>query len=102
MGVRPALILGVGPIIGLLVWSLKRKILEWDLLQLLGVTAALSVFFVVGITASVKMGGGNNLHNLDMFLLQITFLLAIGVMTASRDRRLRSVAPAPGQAPGGA
>ena len=96
MGVLPALILGVGPIIGLLVWSLKRKILEWDLLQLLGITAALGVFFAVGITASVKMGGGNNLHNLDMFLLQITFLLAIGVMTASRDRRLRYVSGSEG------
>ena len=89
MGVLPALILAIGPVLGLLAWSLRRKILEWDLLQLLGVTAALSVFFVVGITASVKMGGGNNLHNLDMFLLQIVFLLAIGLMTASRDRRLR-------------
>jgi hypothetical protein len=66
------------------------------MLQLLGVTAALSVFFAVGITASVKMGGGNNLHNLDMFLLLIIFLLAIGVMTASRDRRLRYVSGSEG------
>ncbi len=91
MGVLPALILAVVPIIGLLVWSLRRKILEWDPLQILGIIAALGVFFAVGITASVKMGGGNNLHNLDMFLLQIIFILAIGVMIASRDRRLRYV-----------
>ncbi len=91
MGVLPALILAVAPIVGLLAWSLRRKIIEWDFLQLLGVAAALGVFFAVGITASVKMGGGNNLHNLDMFLLQIIFLLAIAVTAASRERRLRHV-----------
>jgi hypothetical protein len=33
-------------------------------------------FFAVGLTASVKIGGGSNLHNLDMFLVTLVIITA--------------------------
>jgi hypothetical protein len=34
-------------------------------------------FAVVGLIASTKIGGGSNLHNLDMFLIGLVFLVAL-------------------------
>lgn len=78
---KPGIILGlltaVLPLILLIVlWSIQKK---WTLnnwqraLLIFGQTA----FLAVGILISVKIGGGSNLHNLDMFLIG---LLIIGAL----------------------
>ena len=35
----------------------------------------------MGLVASVKIGGGSNIHNLDMFLVSLVFLVAITMMS---------------------
>ena len=40
----------------------------------------LAALFGVGITASVKIGGGSNLHNLDMFLVTLLLLAIYAVV----------------------
>ena len=67
-GVFLALFLAVGPLAGLLLWGLLSRRLRWDALQLLGAAGVLLSTLIVGLVISVKIGGGNNLHNLDMFL----------------------------------
>lgn len=66
------------PVILSLIWGAwkNRKYFDWMivLVQAVGVVA----FFTVGVAASLKVGGGNNLHNLDMFLVSLLLLLGIG------------------------
>ena len=39
----------------------------------MAISLPLVAFLVVGLTASIKIGGGGDLHNLDMFLLGLFF-----------------------------
>jgi hypothetical protein len=48
-----------------------------NLLQTLSVTLPLLAFLVVGLIVSVKIGGGGDLHNLDMFIIGLVFAAAI-------------------------
>lgn len=43
-----------------------------------GVFIILAVFFIGGLLASIKVGGGNNLHNLDAFAMFLLILVLYG------------------------
>lgn len=73
-GVIPKLLSTVGPFFLLLGWMFLRKRLRWTSLQFLGAGAGIVAFLIAGLVASVKIGGGSNLHNLDMFLVTILIL----------------------------
>ena len=73
-------------ILGGLAWAALPVILwlvvllisnKWSInwLQKAAALIVAGIFLVVGIIASVKIGGGSNLHNLDMFLVSL-FLIA--------------------------
>ncbi len=53
--------------------------IDWKFprLQKLTLYLGLLSFLLVGLIISTKIGGGNNLHNLDMFLIALLFVLAI-------------------------
>jgi len=76
-GIVLALLLASGPILLYLVYLLKTRRWRLDWLGGLAVLGGLLVFLVVGLVVSVKIGGGNNLHNLDMFLLAVVFTAAL-------------------------
>lgn len=76
-GILLGLALAVLPLIWLLVYLRRRgfwKAAPWQRLILIGGCLA---FLVVGIIASAKVGGGGDLHNLDMLL--VTLVLIAGV-----------------------
>jgi hypothetical protein len=77
IGVLPALIIAVGPAAGLAAWAQRKRALAWDGWQWLGLAVSLVGFLAAGLVASVKIGGGSNLHNLDMFLVTIVVLAGI-------------------------
>jgi len=52
------------------IWTLPPRS-SWLLLFSLG------IFFAIGLVVSVKIGGGNNLHNMDLFM--ITWVLTAGI-----------------------
>jgi hypothetical protein len=54
-------------------------------LQGLAMLAVAGVYLVVGLIASVKIGGGSNLHNLDNFLVTLV-LLAAAALIYLRDK----------------
>lgn len=81
-GVLPALLLAAGSALALLLWAYFAGRIRWDWLQILCAAGVLAATFAVGVVISVKIGGGNNLHNLDMFLLSTLFILAAGFRTA--------------------
>ncbi len=76
-GIVLGLLLAVGPVVTLWwlwyrrgLWRLPRRA-AW------GVFGILGFFLAVGVVASLKIGGGSNLHNLDMFLLGVLFVTAV-------------------------
>lgn len=77
LGVILGLLLAVGPIILILIYLVRSK--RWNLnrLQFLGLLGVLGSLMVVGIVISTKIGGGGDLHNLDMFL--VSLVLAAGL-----------------------
>lgn len=54
---------------------------KWQIngLQKLSIVAVVGIFLTVGIVASVKIGGGSNLHNLDMFLVSLMLVAASAI-----------------------
>jgi hypothetical protein len=89
LGVLPALVMAVGPLLGLLAWAVVRRALPWDRWVCLGSAAVLAAFLGVGLVASVKIGGGSNLHNLDMFLISLVLLAAMALMRLRSKANLR-------------
>jgi hypothetical protein len=82
IGVIPALFVAVGPAAGLAVWAWRKHLLRWDRWHGLAIAISLAGFLAAGLVASVKIGGGSNLHNLDMFLVTVVLLAGIGVKEA--------------------
>ena len=65
--------------------------------QITAISAALIVFLSIGIIASTKIGGGSNLHNLDMFLVSIVLVMATGlsqIFNQGKPRRNRPIVSA--------
>ena len=75
-GILVELLLAAGPLLVLLVWLASRSRAGWGWLERGALSLGLIATLAVGLTASVKIGGGNNIHNLDMFLLLL--YLAVG------------------------
>lgn len=73
VGILLGLLLAIGP----LLFILNKQKLSLNFIQSLGLWLAMLAFLFVGLVASTKIGGGTNLHNLDMFLVGMVFLVAL-------------------------
>jgi hypothetical protein len=62
------------PWIALMIWLVLSKKWKLNWIQKITYLAFTFVFFAVGLVISVKIGGGNNLHNLDMYLVTLAIL----------------------------
>ncbi|MGB9591048.1 MAG: hypothetical protein ACPL1K_00870 [Candidatus Kryptoniota bacterium] len=76
-GIILSLIIATIPIILLLILTLRKKIWIITSIQKLYLILMFISFLIVGLIVSVKIGGGGDLHNLDMFLLGLIFCAAI-------------------------
>ena len=83
-GILLAVLLAVVFVYAMLVVLFVQKKWRPNWLQLLAVGAVQLVLFGVGTVASTKIGGGGDLHNLDMFLLG-TLILAASVWGMAFD-----------------
>ncbi len=92
LGIVFGLLLAAGPLLALLIYLLVSRRWRLDVWQKLALAGSLLAFLVVGLVVSVKIGGGSNLHNLDMFLIGMLFALALAWRAGLREWAL-----APGQ-----
>lgn len=76
-GILWGLLIAVGPLVFMLIWLVASKRWPLNWLQKLAYVSACLVFLAVGLVASVKIGGGSNLHNLDMFLVTLAILSSL-------------------------
>ncbi|MDR3575591.1 MAG: hypothetical protein P4L50_17160 [Anaerolineaceae bacterium] len=63
-------------LVALLVWSWRQGLWQPNWLQRLGMLIPGLAFLGVGLVASIKIGGGGNLHNLDMFWVFLVLVFA--------------------------
>lgn len=76
-GILVGLVIAILPlciVLGYLIVGKKWILNRW---QSLAVIAPLTAFLVVGLIVSTKIGGGGDLHNLDMFLIGLMFVGAM-------------------------
>ncbi len=81
-GILVGLAIATGPLLLLLIWLIVSRRWELDWLQIIAVAGAVAGTLVAGLVASTKIGGGSNLHNLDMFLVTLVMLVGIFLATA--------------------
>lgn len=76
-GILIALGLAVIPLLALLIWLAASQRWQVDRFESLIIGLPLLAFLAVGIIASVKSGGGSNLHNLDMFMVGLVLVASL-------------------------
>jgi hypothetical protein len=74
LGLLPWIALVTAPLVALLLGAWATRWLRWDRRAVNAVVLAALGLLGVGLIVSVKIGGGNNLHNLDMFLVYLVLL----------------------------
>ncbi len=85
LGIVFGLLLASGPLIAVLVYFAVTRRWRLDAWQKLALVVPLAAFLVVGLIVSVKIGGGSNLHNVDMFLIGLLFALALAWRQGLRE-----------------
>ncbi|REG11552.1 hypothetical protein [Pelolinea submarina] len=72
------------PLVILLIVLAAKRAWKVNWLQRLSMLIISAAFLVVGLIASVKIGGGSNLHNLDNYLVTLVIIATIALL-ALRD-----------------
>jgi hypothetical protein len=78
-GILIGLAIAAGPLVVVMIWAVLSRYWQIHWLQKLAYSVAGLATLGVGLVASVKIGGGSNLHNLDMFLITLVILTGIGL-----------------------
>jgi hypothetical protein len=74
LGILPGIALVISPLIIAIIEMVHGKFSHLHLLRWGGLFAMLSVLFLGGLTVSVKIGGGADLHNMDAFLILLALI----------------------------
>jgi hypothetical protein len=83
LGVLLSAILISAPLIAILAWWVRSRRWKLDWVQQLAAGGALLAFLGAGLVVSMKIGGGADLHNLDMYLMTLALIAALGVYSLS-------------------
>jgi len=73
------------PILIILAWWLILRRWQLDWVQKTAISGALIGFFGTGLVISTKIGGGGDLHNLDMFLITLLVVTVLGLMSVDMN-----------------
>lgn len=84
-GILLSLLLAIAPLTIVLIYLSAAKIWQPSKLQKTALILPLLAFLAVGLVASAKIGGGGDLHNLDMFLIGTLFAGAIAWENGGRE-----------------
>lgn len=76
-GILIGLALAVLPLVAVLIYLVRTRHWRPNLWQQLSIVLPIFAFLVVGLIVSVKIGGGGDLHNMDMFIIGLMFAAAI-------------------------
>lgn len=89
-GILLALLLVALPLTIFLVYLVHSKKWALELIQKFAIMVPMIAFLLVGLIISTKIGGGADLHNMDMFLIGLVFVSALA-WKAGADRVLSNL-----------
>jgi hypothetical protein len=78
-GILIGALLAVGPLAALPLWAAFTRRWPNDLFQGIAALGASVALLGAGIVVSAKIGGGSNLHNLDLFFFTVLLLAALSI-----------------------
>ena len=81
-GILLLMLMYTGPLLALLVYQTATRSWKLDAWQLLAVWGGLMAFLGAGLVISTKIGGGGDLHNLDMYIGTLIFVTALGLFVS--------------------
>jgi hypothetical protein len=84
-GILLSLLIAITPLLIILIYLSGKKIWLLTKLQRLSLILPLLAFLAVGLVASTKIGGGGDLHNMDMFLIGLLFTGAVAWQNGGGD-----------------
>jgi len=84
-GILAGLLIATLPLIVVLSYLAISKKWRLNIWQALAILFPLLAFLIVGLIVSTKIGGGGDLHNMDMFLIGLLFTAVIAWEKAGRD-----------------
>ena len=88
MGIVFGALIVTGPLLIIIGWWMASRRWKLDWLQMLAAWVGLLAFLGAGLVVSTKIGGGGDLHNLDMYLVTLTFVFALGIYSLWKDSQL--------------
>jgi hypothetical protein len=83
-GVLLLTLLYTSPLLILIAWWMYTKQWRLDAWQKLAIWGALLGFLAAGLVISTKIGGGGDLHNLDMYLVTLMLVAVLGFTDVSK------------------
>ena len=84
-GILAGLLLAAAPLVTVLIYLAATRRWPLNRWQKLGIVLPLLAFLAVGLVVSVKIGGGGDLHNMDMFLIGVLFAAALAWRNGGRE-----------------
>jgi hypothetical protein len=96
-GVIGLLLVAIVPLMLVIGWRIGGRLKAWRPLRLLGLLSIFLALAAAGLIVSAKIGGGNNLHNLDSSLV-ILAVIAVYILFdrfAKDDRTIDLRSPVP-------
>lgn len=76
MGILPGILLVAAPLLFAIVQMIRGKFSHLHPLRWISLFAMLAMLFFGGLTVSVKIGGGADLHNMDAFLVLLALIVS--------------------------
>ncbi len=89
-GILVGLLIAVAPLLVILFWLVITKKWILNIWQKLAIVGSSLAFLTVGLIASTKIGGGGDLHNMDMFFIGLAFAAVVAWYNGGRDAILNS------------
>jgi hypothetical protein len=79
-------LLYTAPLVILLAWWIFSGRWKLDWVQKTAIAGALIGFFGAGLVISTKIGGGGDLHNLDMYLVTLVLVMVLGLTAITQNQ----------------
>ena len=75
MGIINMMLIACVPLMLAILWAVLPRLKAWNFLRLLSLFLFLLILLVGGLVVSSKIGGGNNLHNLDAYMVLLALIM---------------------------
>lgn len=89
-GIVLSILMTTGPLLAILIYKMVKPEWHLDIFQRLAIWGALIGFLSAGLIISTKIGGGGDLHNLDMYIGTLMVVIVLGLASQADGFDMRT------------